>query len=42
MIPSPLTGAQGNREFLVDLARGESPSSPAYMAAVDDLERNAS
>ena len=42
MIPSPLTGAQGNREFLVDLARDGNPASPAYMAAVDDLERNAS
>ena len=42
VIPSPVTGAQGNREFLVDLIRDGSAASSAYLATVDAMERNPS
>jgi len=42
MIPSPVTGAQGNREFLVDLIREDGAASPDYLASVDAMERNPS
>jgi 23S rRNA (cytidine1920-2'-O)/16S rRNA (cytidine1409-2'-O)-methyltransferase len=42
VISSPVTGAQGNREFLVDLIRDGSAASSAYLATVDAMERNPS
>lgn len=40
MLPSPITGARGNREFLVDLGRPGAEPMPAFREALDTLRRS--
>jgi 23S rRNA (cytidine1920-2'-O)/16S rRNA (cytidine1409-2'-O)-methyltransferase len=40
MMASPITGAQGNQEFLVDLVRGDGQASEAFQAQIVAVEES--